>query len=78
MQIGEFASDYIELRREYTDAVTPFDAASTDKEEQTTHEHVAAGDRHGHAELDASSKPDGDGQKTESIPEKQENGNAHD
>jgi len=75
VEIGEFANDYIELRREYTDAVAPFDAAS--KEQSPMHEHVAAGDRHGHPDLQASSKPDGEMQRTESIPEKQENGNVY-
>ncbi|KAI3621751.1 ammonium transporter [Moniliophthora roreri] len=41
-EIGEFATDYIELGRNFTDGFGPYaDAAA---------HHVAAGDRHGHAE----------------------------
>ena len=50
-QIGEFANDYIEVRREYTD----WSGASTkyDKDRNTTVEtHVAAGDRHGRPDID--------------------------
>lgn len=43
-QIGEFANDYIEIRRDYTDGMAPFDSSEKSK---TVVQHVAAGDRHG-------------------------------
>ncbi|KAF9458740.1 ammonium transporter [Collybia nuda] len=50
IEIGEFASDYIEIRRDFTDGAAPFD--STDGKREFFHPHVAAGDRHGHVEVD--------------------------
>lgn len=61
MQIGEFATDYIEVRRDFDDW-TPSSSASklgrmssadagTEKMIGPSPEHYAAGDRHGHAEV---------------------------
>ncbi|KAG6891089.1 hypothetical protein C0995_014179 [Termitomyces sp. Mi166 len=49
IEIGEFASDYIEIRRDFTDGAAPFD--STDGKGAFLYPHVAAGDRHGHKEV---------------------------
>ncbi|KAG6857604.1 hypothetical protein H0H87_010172 [Tephrocybe sp. NHM501043] len=49
IEIGEFASDYIEIRRDFTDGAAPFD--STEGKREFFYPHVAAGDRHGHAEV---------------------------
>lgn len=40
-QIGEFASDYIEVRRDYTDWTPPYNHSDADSNEP-----IAAGDRH--------------------------------
>ncbi|KAG6919571.1 hypothetical protein DXG01_004234 [Tephrocybe rancida] len=49
IEIGEFASDYIEIRRDFTDGAAPFD--STEGKGEFFYPHVAAGDRHGHMEV---------------------------
>ncbi|KAG5339897.1 hypothetical protein C0989_003044 [Termitomyces sp. Mn162] len=49
IEIGEFASDYIEIRRDFTDGAAPFD--STDGKGAFFYPHVAAGDRHGRTEV---------------------------
>ncbi|KAG6812063.1 hypothetical protein H0H92_004594 [Tricholoma furcatifolium] len=49
IEIGEFASDYIEIRRDFTDGAAPFD--STSGKGEFIYPHVAAGDRHGHLEV---------------------------
>jgi len=55
IEIGEFASDYIEIRRDFTDGAAPFD--STEGKREFFHPHVAAGDRHGHVEVNFQSRP---------------------
>lgn len=40
-QVGEFANDYIEIRRDYTDGMRPFDSSETNEGP------AIAGDRHG-------------------------------
>ena len=59
-QIGEFATDYIEVRRDYTDWTAapgisqdsvPHGAKLGAEHEDTDVHPVAAGDRHGHAEV---------------------------
>lgn len=80
-QIGEFATDYVEVRRDYTDW-TP---AYSDNAHGAP---LAAGDRHGHAERSASAsevkKGDANGDATKSngaaLPateEKDESHNGH-
>ncbi|KAG7450189.1 ammonium transporter [Guyanagaster necrorhizus] len=46
VEIGEFASDYIEIRRDYTDLIAPFDSSSP------TGQALAAGDRFMRPDLD--------------------------
>ncbi|KAG5646045.1 hypothetical protein DXG03_004468 [Asterophora parasitica] len=50
IEIGEFASDYIEIRRDFTDGAAPFDSTEGKREFFQPHP-VTAGDRHGHAEV---------------------------
>ncbi|RDB29040.1 Ammonium transporter MEP3 [Hypsizygus marmoreus] len=72
MEIGEFASDYIEIRRDFTDGAAPFD--STEGKREFFHPHVAAGDRHGHAENGLTDHHDSDPpQHLETMSEKTEN-----
>jgi len=47
MEIGEFANDYIEVRRQFTDWTPPPEGSSEKYSQFTTEVHVAAGDRHG-------------------------------
>jgi len=74
VEIGEFATDYIEIRRDFTDGMAPFDS---DKREPL----YAAGDRHGHPDVerqqraqhvpngfDAGEKPASDDQDIELQP----------
>jgi len=51
MEIGEFANDYIEVRREYTDWTGASTKSDGDKN-ITVETHVAAGDRHGRPDID--------------------------
>lgn len=48
MQIGEFATDYIEIRRDFADGFAPLDSTTT----STTNKPLyAAGDRHGKPDI---------------------------
>lgn len=57
VEIGEFATDYIEIRRDFTDGMAPFDSSNF----VSTTPHVAAGDRHGHPETSLHSRKDENG-----------------
>lgn len=57
IEIGEFASDYIEIRRDFTDGAAPFD--STEGKREFFNPPVAAGDRHGHVEVSFVDTPNG-------------------
>lgn len=56
-QIGEFATDYIEVRRNYTDWTPPVDRKGSDTKVSETDSHTpfAAGDRHARPDLSMSS-----------------------
>ncbi|KAF8898342.1 ammonium transporter [Infundibulicybe gibba] len=76
VEIGEFASDYIEIRRDFTDGAAPFDSL-----QGAFRPIVAAGDRHGHPDSDIRPRSvdvrDADGDSTNHlrpINEKMENG----
>jgi Amt family ammonium transporter len=55
VEIGEFASDYIEIRRNYTDGAAPFDSASGKFHPIA----IGAGDRHGHPEIGYDTQAEG-------------------
>ncbi|KAJ7456622.1 ammonium transporter, partial [Mycena latifolia] len=55
VEIGEFANDYVEVRREYTDGIRPFDSSETKSSP------VAAGDRHGVPDIDEESNDQSEG-----------------
>lgn len=63
-QIGEFATDYIEVRRNYTDWTPPADGkpecSDTKVSETDSHTPFAAGDRHARPDLSVSSRPSRD------------------
>jgi len=54
-QLGEFASDYVELRRNYWDApqISEEQITKLDDPSVTNGKHFAAGDRHGKPENEA-------------------------
>ena len=86
LQIGEFATDYIEVRRDYTDWTPPYRQKG---EIDSDHGPVAAGDRHGAPDIQlshlngAAKGANGNGSAVSALPpitEKPEadvNGNAH-
>ena len=49
-KLGEFASDYVELRRHYWDAPTQDKFIVNEPEVANTERHYVAGDRHGKLE----------------------------
>ncbi|KAJ7919052.1 ammonium transporter [Mycena leptocephala] len=71
VEVGEFANDYIEIRRDYTDGMRPFDSSET-KESP-----MVAGDRHGVPDIDEQSRDQSEGKATEEKVERdavEENG----
>ncbi|KAH7883947.1 ammonium transporter [Phlebopus sp. FC_14] len=52
VEIGEFANDYIEVRRDFADWTTIQDRASERESVPTTDTFVASGDRHGQPDLE--------------------------
>jgi len=50
VEVGEFANDYIELRRDYTDGMRPFDSSEPPAAP------TIAGDRHGVPDIDEESR----------------------
>ncbi|KAJ7770830.1 ammonium transporter [Mycena maculata] len=57
VEVGEFATDYIEVRRDYTDGMRPFDSS-------TNGIPAVAGDRHGLPDIDEGSQDRSEGQAT--------------
>ncbi|KDQ54836.1 hypothetical protein JAAARDRAFT_350754 [Jaapia argillacea MUCL 33604] len=79
VDIGEFATDYIEVRRDYADW-TPLGNVSNEKRDEsvTSQTHLAAGDRHGRPDI--SPKPrgrQGNGAALEPVNEKPEHSPEH-
>ncbi|KAG9223146.1 hypothetical protein CCMSSC00406_0000165 [Pleurotus cornucopiae] len=52
VEIGEFATDYVEARRDYLSWYTPQPSTDTKEEVDQHVQHVTAGDRHGRPDLD--------------------------
>ncbi|KAJ7356979.1 ammonium transporter [Mycena albidolilacea] len=59
VEVGEFANDYIEIRRDFMDGMRPFDSSSP----QVTP--AVAGDRHGLPDIDEGSRTQSEGKTTE-------------
>ncbi|KAK7064552.1 ammonium transporter [Favolaschia claudopus] len=72
VEVGEFASDYIELRRDYMDGIRPFDSSENQRSP------AVAGDRHGVPDIDERSRGS-EGRTTDEKVESEEaaNGNQH-
>ncbi|KAJ6604260.1 ammonium transporter [Mycena vulgaris] len=64
VEVGEFANDYIEIRRDYTDGMRPFDSSETTGD-ATTASPAAAGDRHGVPDVDEESRDQSEGRAVE-------------
>ncbi|KAF4572577.1 hypothetical protein EYR36_007085 [Pleurotus pulmonarius] len=52
VEIGEFATDYVEARRDYLSWYTPQPSTDTKEEVDQHVQHVTAGDRHGRPDID--------------------------
>ncbi|KAF7339983.1 Ammonium transporter [Mycena venus] len=58
VEVGEFANDYIEIRRDFMDGMRPFDSS------ETRPTPTVAGDRHGVADIDEESRGQSSEEKT--------------
>ncbi|KAJ6519445.1 ammonium transporter [Mycena sanguinolenta] len=71
VEVGEFANDYIEVRRDYTDGMRPFDSSETP---ETPRAPAVAGDRHGVPDVDEESRGNSEGRTTEEKADSELNG----